>query len=133
MEIIFGFEFESELSCLCKEAVLSVYKARDAKKMGVIIGLKEGQIMADQSIKIKSKLERFGKQVQLIALREITADRINSMTEIEAFVQTGCPRISVDGYTFSKPVLSVPQTDALINLLSGNEIQMDLFQRSNWL
>ena len=116
-----------------KKAVLSVYKARDAQKMGVIIGLKEGQIMADQSIKIKSKLEQFGKQVQIIALREITADRINSMTEIEAFVQTGCPRISVDGYTFSKPVLSVPQTDALINLLSGKEIQMDLFQRANWL
>ena len=116
-----------------KKAVLSVYKARDAKKMGVIIGLKEGQIMADQSIKIKSKLEGFGKQVQLIALREITADRINSLTDIEAFVQTGCPRLSVDGYTFSKPVLSVPQTDALINLLSGNEIQMDLFQRGNWL
>lgn len=116
-----------------KKAVLSVYKARDASKMGVIIGLKEGQIMADQSIKIKSKLEVFGKQVQLIALREITADRINSLTDIEAFVQTGCPRISVDGYTFSKPVLSVPQTDALINLLSGREIQMDLFQRGNWL
>lgn len=116
-----------------KKAVLSIYKARDVKKIGVIIGLKEGQIMADQSIKIKSKLEKLGKQVQLVALREITADRINSMAEIEAFVQTGCPRISVDGYTFSKPVLSVPQTDALINLLSGKEVQMDLFQRNNWL
>lgn len=116
-----------------KRAVLSIYKARDAKKIGVIIGLKEGQIMADQSIKIKSKLEKLGKQVQLIALREITADRINSLIDIEAFVQTGCPRISVDGYTFSKPVLSVPQTDALIKLLSGDEVQMDLFQRNNWL
>lgn len=116
-----------------KKAVLSIYKARDATRFGVIIGLKEGQIMADQSIKIKSKLEKLGKQVELIALREITADRMNSMTEIEAFVQTGCPRIGVDGYTFSKPVLSVPQTDALINLLSGEELQMDLFQRNNWL
>ncbi len=116
-----------------KKAVLSVYKARDATRLGIIIGLKEGQIMADQSVKIKAQLEKFGKQVQLIALREITADRLNAMTEIEAFVQTGCPRISVDGYTFSKPVLSVPQTDALINLLSGKEVTMDLFERKNWL
>jgi 2-(3-amino-3-carboxypropyl)histidine synthase len=116
-----------------KKAVLSVYKAGDATRFGVIIGLREGQIMTDQSIRIKSQLEKLGKEVQLIALREITADRINSMTEIEAFVQTGCPRISVDGYTFSKPVLSVPQTDALINLLSGNEVHMDLFERKNWL
>jgi len=115
------------------KAVLSIYRARDAENFEVIIGLKEGQIMTDQSIKIKAQLEKLGKHVQLIALREITADRINSMMEIEAFVQTGCPRISVDGYTFSKPVLSVPQTDALINLLSGKEIQMDIFERKNWL
>lgn len=116
-----------------KRAVLSIYKARDAKKLGVIIGLKEGQIMAEQSVKIKLQLEKFGKEVQLIALREITPDRINSMTEIDAFVQTGCPRISIDGYTFSKPILSMPQTDALIKLLSGDEVRMDLFERKNWL
>lgn len=116
-----------------KRAILSVYRARDAQRFGVIIGLKEGQMMPDQSIQLKQKLESLGKEAHLIALREITADRINSMTDIEAFVQTGCPRISVDGYTFSKPVLSVPQTDALINLLSGKEIGADFFERKHWL
>ncbi|MDG6923374.1 MAG: diphthamide biosynthesis enzyme Dph2 [Nitrososphaerota archaeon] len=116
-----------------KRAVLSIYKARDARNLGIIIGLKEGQIMSGQSIRLKAQLEKYGKQVQLVALREITPERLNAMTEIEAFVQTGCPRISVDGYTFSKPVLSVPQTDALINLLSGREVSMDLFERKNWL
>ncbi|MHB1908118.1 MAG: diphthamide biosynthesis enzyme Dph2 [Nitrososphaerales archaeon] len=116
-----------------KRSILSVFKARDAQNFCVIIGLKEGQIMTDQSIKIKEKLESFGKNVQLIALREITSDRLNALTGIEAFIQTGCPRISVDGYTFSKPVLSVPQTDALINLLSGKEITADIFVRKHWL
>jgi 2-(3-amino-3-carboxypropyl)histidine synthase len=116
-----------------KKSILSIYRARDMENFGVIIGLKEGQIMTDQSIKIKKKLVSLGKKAQLIALREITADRLNALTDIEAFVQTGCPRISVDGYTFSKPVLSVPQTDALINLLSGKEIESDIFVRRNWL
>ncbi|HZW54661.1 MAG TPA: diphthamide biosynthesis enzyme Dph2 [Nitrososphaerales archaeon] len=116
-----------------KKSVLAIYKARDAENFGVIIGLKEGQIMAEQSISIKSKLESFGKKVQLLAFREITPDRINQLTGIEAFVQTGCPRVSVDGYNFTKPVLSVPQTDALINLLSGKEVGMDLFERKHWL
>jgi 2-(3-amino-3-carboxypropyl)histidine synthase len=116
-----------------KKAVLAVFKARDSQKFGVIIGLKEGQIMAEQSVKIKKELESLGKNVQLIALREITADRINSMADIDAFVQTGCPRISVDGYNFSKPVLSVPQTEALLELLSGKEINMDLFEKKHWL
>ncbi len=116
-----------------KKAVLSVYKARDASRFGVIIGLKEGQMMTDQSVKLKKELESFGKKVQLLALREITADRINSMTDIEAFVQTGCPRISVDGYNFGKPVLSVPQTDALLKLLSGKEVSMEMFEKNHWL
>jgi 2-(3-amino-3-carboxypropyl)histidine synthase len=115
------------------KSILAIYKAREAETFGVIIGLKEGQIMTDQSIKIKEKLESFGKKVQLIALREITSDRLDSLTDIQAFVQTGCPRISVDGYTFSKPVLSVPQADALISLLSGNEIDAKIFLRRNWL
>jgi len=116
-----------------KKAVLSVYKARDANRFGVIIGLKEGQMMTDQSVRLKEDLEKFGKNVQLIALREITADRINAMTDIDAFVQTGCPRISVDGYNFGKPVLSVPQTDALLKLLAGNEVSMEMFERKHWL
>jgi len=116
-----------------KKAVLSVYKAREATKFGVIIGLKEGQIMPDQSLHLKKELENHGKSVQLIALREITTDRINAMTDIEAFVQTGCPRISVDGYNFGKPVLSVPQTDALLKLLSGKEVSMEMFQTKHWL
>lgn len=116
-----------------KKAVLSVYKARDASRFGVIIGLKEGQMMTDQSVRLKEDLEKFGKIAQLIALREITPDRINSMTDIDAFLQTGCPRISVDGYSFSKPVLSVPQTDALLKLLSGSEVSMEMFERKHWL
>jgi 2-(3-amino-3-carboxypropyl)histidine synthase len=116
-----------------KKAVLSVYKASEASKFGVIIGLKEGQMMTDQSVRLKKDLESHGKNVQLIALREITSDRIDSMTDIEAFVQTGCPRISVDGYNFKKPVLSVPQTDALLKLLSGKEVSMELFQTKHWL
>ncbi len=48
-----------------KKAVLSVYKAREATRFGVIIGLKEGQMMTDQSVKLKKDLEKFGKSVQL--------------------------------------------------------------------
>jgi 2-(3-amino-3-carboxypropyl)histidine synthase len=116
-----------------KKSILSIYKARDAESFGVIIGLKEGQIMVDQSLKIMERLESLGKKVQMIALREITSARLNELAGIEAFVQTGCPRISVDGYTFSKPVLSVPQAEELIKLLSGKTVEADFYIRKNWL
>lgn len=127
------FDIQKTADERLKKSILSIYKARDSERFGVLIGLKEGQMMTDQSIRIKEKLESLGKKAQLIAIREITSDRLNALTDIDAFVQTGCPRISVDGYTFSKPVLSVPQTDALISLLSGRGVETSIFVKSHWL
>lgn len=90
-------------------------------------------MMPDQSIRIKKDLESFGKIVDLLAMREITPERLDTFTGIQAFVQTGCPRVSIDGYTFSKPVLSVPQAMALIRVLSGQELEPDLLIRKHWL
>ncbi len=115
-----------------KRAILAVYKALDARVFGVVTGLKEGQKMVGRSKWITSRLEANGKKVIQLALRDITADRLAQYTEIEAYVQTACPRISIDGFTFSKPVLSIPQADALVGLLEGKEMK-DFLHRPKWI
>ena len=115
-----------------KRAILGIYNAKDAEIFGVIVGLKDGQIMKQRSLKIKKDLEDRGKKVKLLALREVTEDRLAIFPHIEAFVQTACPRISIDGYTFSRTVLSSPQTDALIKLLDGEDIG-DFLIKNHWL
>ena len=115
-----------------KRAILSVYKARDADKFGLIVGLKEGQYMMKQTLSLKTELEKRGKSVRLIAMREVTSDRVSMLRTIDAFIQTSCPRISTDGYTFDKPVLSVPQAEALLNVLDGRE-PGEFLMKPNWL
>jgi 2-(3-amino-3-carboxypropyl)histidine synthase len=115
-----------------KKSILSLYKALDAQSFGVIIGLKEGQLMVLRALKIKNEMEKRGRKAQLLAMREITSDRLNTLTGFDAFIQTGCPRISIDGYSFSKPVLSAPQADALLNLMDGKE-PGDYLLRSHWM
>ncbi len=115
-----------------KRAILAVYKALDATKFGVITGLKEGQFMKQRSEWVRRKLELHGKEVIQLAMREITPERLAPYTEIEAFVQTACPRISIDGYNFDRPVLSIPQADALIRLLEGRDIG-DFMVRPKWI
>jgi 2-(3-amino-3-carboxypropyl)histidine synthase len=115
-----------------KRAMLAVYKALDAKVFGVITGLKEGQTMVGRSKWITSRLQANGKKVVQLAMRDITPDRLAQYTQVEAFVQTGCPRISIDGYTFRKPVLSIPQADALVGLLEGREMK-DFLHRPKWI
>ncbi len=115
-----------------KRAVLAVYKALDARVFGVITGLKEGQKMLGRSRWISKRLEMNGRKVVQIALRDVTPERLAPHREIEAFIQTACPRISIDGFNLDRPVLSIPQADALVALMEGREMG-EFLQRPKWI
>jgi len=117
---------------LWKKSVLAVYKARDAERFGIIIGLREGQMKIKQARHIREELAKHGKQSTLIAMREISAERLNAFTWFDAFIQTACPRISIDGFGFNKPVLSIPQAYALLNLLKGKDVG-DFLRIPSWI
>jgi len=116
---------------LQKKSILSIYKALDAKTIGLIVGLKEGQFMLNRVLELKKELEKHGKKVQLIALTEVTNDRLMVFNNIDAFIQVACPRISIDN-EFTRPVLSVPQANALIRLLNKESMD-DFLQIPHWL
>ena len=114
-----------------KKAILAIYKALDAKRIGLIIGLKEGQFAQVRALELKKRLEELGKRVQLIALTEVTDERIQNFKQIDAFIQVACPRIAVDNH-FKRPMLSVPQGLALIRLLK-NEPMGSFLKVQHWL
>jgi 2-(3-amino-3-carboxypropyl)histidine synthase len=114
-----------------KKALLSIYKAQDAKTIGIIIGLKEGQFANIKALELKRLLEQEGKKILLIAMTEITDERLLSFQDIDAFIQVACPRIGTDNH-FHKPVLSVPQAISLIKLLKG-EAPQGYLQIKHWL
>lgn len=114
-----------------KKALLSIYKAQDAKTIGIIIGLKEGQFANIKALELKRLLEQERKKILLIAMTEITDERLLSFQDIDAFIQVACPRIGTDNH-FHKPVLSVPQAISLIKLLKG-EAPQGFLQIKHWL
>ena len=76
-----------------KRAILSIYKALDAQKIGIVIGLKEGQFAHVRALELKKEFEKLDKKVQMIALTDITDERIQIFKGIDAFVQVACPRL----------------------------------------
>jgi len=116
---------------LQKRAILAIYKALDAETLGLIIGLKEGQFAHLRALELKKEFEKVGKKVQLIALTEITEERVQVFRGIDAFVQVACPRIATDNH-FKKPMLSVPQALALIKLLKKEPIE-NFLKIQHWL
>lgn len=121
-------EFAKKLQ---KKATLAIYKAAEAETFGIIVGLKEGQISKLSALKFKRELEKEGKSVQLIALTDITNERLKNLKGIDAFIQVACPRISIDNQ-FDMPVLSTPQANALLKLLKNESIEGYL-QIPHWL
>ena len=116
---------------LQKKATLAIYKAAEAETFGVIVGLKEGQLSKLTALKFKKELENLGKTVHLIALTEITNERLRNLKDIDAFIQVACPRISTD-MKFDKPILSTPQATALIKVLRKENLD-EYFQIQHWL
>ena len=114
-----------------KKAILSIYKALDAERIGIVIGLKEGQFAHVRGLELKKEFERLHKKVQMIALTEITDDRMQVFKGIDAFVQVACPRIATDNH-FKKPMLSVPQALALIKILK-KEPAGEFLKLQHWL
>jgi 2-(3-amino-3-carboxypropyl)histidine synthase len=125
-------DMKEEAEIRRKRSILAVYKALDARVFGVVTGLKEGQKMLGRSKWISKRLEMNGRKVVQLAMRDITPDRLAPFRDIEAFIQTACPRISIDGFTFDRPVLSIPQADALVGLMEGRGMG-EFLERPKWI
>jgi len=90
-----------------KQRKAKIAKVIEAKKIGVIVGLKTGQSNFELAEDLKTKLETRGKDVALLCLREITPEALNNFIDLEAFVNTACPRIGVDdNQAFRKPIIT---------------------------
>ena len=116
---------------LQRKAVLSVYKAVEARTFGVVVGLKEGQLSKGVALKFKRELEKEGRSVQLFAMTDITNERLRNLRGVDAFIQVACPRISLDN-KFDRPVLSTPQGMALLKVIRGESID-GFLQIPHWL
>ena len=124
-------QINKEAEIVKKRAILSVYKALDARTIGIIIGLKEGQFANVKALEFRKELKKLGINTQLLAMTEISNERLENFREIDAFVQVACPRLGTDNF-FSKPILSVPQALALIKLLKKEPVE-EFFRIQHWL
>ena len=103
-----AFSIDKEAQKIIKQRWASIEEARKARTFGVLIGLKPGQKKIDQALKIKELAQKHGVAAFLLAAKEITPETFLEFPSIDAYVNTACPRISLDAPgKFSKPVLTV--------------------------
>jgi len=118
-----AFSIEKDLEKMVKQRWASIEEAKQAKTMAVLVGLKPGQKQLEKAVDLKQKLEEKGKSVCLFAVREVTPEIMMEFPAIDAFVNTACPRISLDDASrFRKPILTVNEALVAIGKLSWEEL-----------
>jgi 2-(3-amino-3-carboxypropyl)histidine synthase len=93
---------------MLKRRWTSIQEAASARVFGVLVGLKPGQLHLELSLQTKEAIEKLGKTAFLLAIKEVTPESLLEFPTINAYVNTACPRISLEAPSkFSKPVLTV--------------------------
>lgn len=118
-----AYSVENEVKRIIKQRLASIDEAKQAVNIGVLVGLKSAQGKLDIALRIKEKLGKVGKKATLLALREVKPEALMQFPTIEAFVNTACPRISLDdASSFLKPVLTLEETLVVLGESTWEEL-----------
>ncbi len=118
-----AYPIHDEVPRMLKQRWASISEAKGAENFGVLIGLKSGQKRLKEAVKIKEKLQKSGRKATLLALREIASDALMQFPNIDAFVNTACPRISLDDKPdFLKPILSLSEALVMLGEMDWEEL-----------
>lgn len=102
-----AYSIDAEAQKILKQRFTGIQEAKNAENFGIFIGLKPGQKHWDSALKIKKLAEKNGKAACLLAAREITPETLQEFPSIDAYVNTACPRISLEAPgKFQKPILT---------------------------
>lgn len=105
-----AYSVGEETQKVLKQRYASIEEASRAKIFGVLVSLKPGQQHLEEALKIKLAIEKMEKTACIFAVREIQPDVFLEFPSVEAYVNTACPRISMDeAARFSKPVLTAKE------------------------
>ncbi len=118
-----AYPIHDEVPRILKQRWASISEAKGAENFGVLMGLKSGQKRLGEAVKIKGELQKSGRQATLLALREITPNALMQFPNIEAFVNTACPRLSLDDTSsFLKPILSLNEALVMLGEMDWEEL-----------
>jgi 2-(3-amino-3-carboxypropyl)histidine synthase len=106
-----------------KQRYAAVHKAMDAEQWGVIFCTKIGQGRWEAAEEIVENND----DAYLITMDEVTPDRLTNFG-FDAYVNTGCPRITTDdGPQFKRPMLTPGEYEIAIGEKPLDELSFDTF------
>ena len=109
----------------------AVEKAKKAKKMGIILGTLGRQGNPHILRHIEQRMKDAQKEYIILLLSEIFPSKLALFSDVDAWVQIACPRLSTDwGYAFEKPLLNPYEAEVALNGVEWKEVYpMDFYSK----
>jgi 2-(3-amino-3-carboxypropyl)histidine synthase len=123
-----AFSVDADVQKIRKQRWSNIQKAMENERFGVIVGLKNEQRWLEKALQIRDRLEKAGKKTTLLALREVTPEALMEFPTLSVYVNTACPRVSLDDATrFQKPVLTINEA-----LVVAGELTWEQLLKKGW-
>ncbi len=92
---------------LLRKRWANINRFKEARRIGIIVGLKSSQMNVAVGRRVKELLEQNDFSPVLLCATEVIPETLESFTDLEAFVEISCPRISTDDQErYHKPILN---------------------------
>ena len=102
-----------------------VARAMDAKVFGVILSAKSGQTRMELARRLKELGARHGREVFIVLMDLVTPEQLLAF-KADAYVNTACPRITVDdAERFHVPVLTPQEFEVVLGERKWEALEMD--------
>lgn len=100
----------------------AIVKASSAKQFGLILGTLGRQGSPKVLDFLQDTMKTAGMKVVIVMLSEIFPAKLKLFTDVDAWVQVACPRLSIDwGGAFEKPLLTPYEASVALNLSRWQE------------
>ncbi|XP_027136512.1 2-(3-amino-3-carboxypropyl)histidine synthase subunit 1 isoform X1 [Larimichthys crocea] len=111
----------------------AIDKARSAQRWGLILGTLGRQGSPKVLEHLESRLQTLGKPFTRVLLSEIFPSKLDLMSDVDAWIQIACPRLSIDwGTAFSKPLLSPYEAAVALQEVGWKEVYpMDFYSNQS--
>jgi 2-(3-amino-3-carboxypropyl)histidine synthase len=100
--------------------------SKNARKFGILVGLKRGQQRMDLAHRIREMFDAFDKKSLIIAMDNFSPVSLQGFGDIDCFVSTACPRIAIDDYLQYKiPIITSIELEIVLGKRKWEDYRFD--------
>lgn len=110
-----------------RQRYATIGRALDARRFGILVGTKVGQMRMDEVRRTKALIESKGREAAVFALSNFDPSLVD-IHPADAFVCTACPRIAIDdALRYKKPMLTPPELEIVLGVRPWENYVFDQF------